>query len=175
VSRVVPFTPTQMAWTALRFGRHRGKTLPQVVFGDPDWFFWAYEERVLEAPHLANEARLIHRRATSIRVPMVGGQRGVAVFYMDVRGRLAGFEIVAATATLDDGARRVDRIDLSLPRRCKEYDKAGGRIVVDEVRERLFGGGRLTRRRCEEFFDNAANFVVAPGVRWKIRLRRSKK
>jgi len=30
-----------MAWSTLPFGKHKGKTLPQIVFADPDWFFWA--------------------------------------------------------------------------------------------------------------------------------------
>jgi hypothetical protein len=32
-------------WIPLWFGKHKGKTLPQVVFADPDYFFWAIEKR----------------------------------------------------------------------------------------------------------------------------------
>ena len=30
-----------MTWSLLKFGKHKGKTLPRVVLSDPDWFFWA--------------------------------------------------------------------------------------------------------------------------------------
>jgi len=39
-----------MAWSILPFGKHKGKTLPQIVFTDPDWFFWAMEENVFKGP-----------------------------------------------------------------------------------------------------------------------------
>jgi hypothetical protein len=154
-----------MPWTALTFGQYRGKTLPQVVFSDPDWFFWACEDRVFEnksPPLLASEARLVLQRAKAIRVPMVHGKRSVAAYGLDLRGTLAVFEIVASSAFLSDELTPVARIDLSLPRQFKGYDKAGGRIVVDAVRAHFFGGGRLTKRRCEEFFENPSNFVLAP-------------
>jgi hypothetical protein len=28
-------------WSVLDFGKHKGRTLPWVMFHDPDWFFWA--------------------------------------------------------------------------------------------------------------------------------------
>ena len=28
-------------WTQLTNTKHKGKTLPQVIFNDPDYFFWA--------------------------------------------------------------------------------------------------------------------------------------
>ena len=33
-----------MNWTPLNFGKYEGKTLPQVMFKDPDWFFNGYEK-----------------------------------------------------------------------------------------------------------------------------------
>jgi hypothetical protein len=32
---------TEFQWLQLRFGKHEGKTLPQIVLSDPDYFFWA--------------------------------------------------------------------------------------------------------------------------------------
>ena len=37
-----------MNWTTINFGKHQGKTLPQVILDDADWFFWAYENKVLQ-------------------------------------------------------------------------------------------------------------------------------
>jgi len=53
-----------MKWTELDFGRYRGKTLPQVLFTDPDWFLWAVEEGAFRSkPGLAEEAELRARCA----------------------------------------------------------------------------------------------------------------
>ena len=57
-----------MAWSILPFGKHKGKTLPQIVFTDPDWFFWAMEENVFKGP-LKREAERIDARARAIRIP----------------------------------------------------------------------------------------------------------
>src|SRR5450759_2541978 len=37
-----------MIWSVINFGTHKGKTLPQVLFSDPVWFFWAIEEGVFQ-------------------------------------------------------------------------------------------------------------------------------
>jgi hypothetical protein len=63
-----------MEWTKLNFGKHKGKTLPQIMFTDADWFFYAYENRFLKNG-LAYEAAEIYRRARAIRVPQINGQR----------------------------------------------------------------------------------------------------
>jgi hypothetical protein len=63
-----------MAWSTLAFGKHKGKTLPQIVFTDPDWFFWAIEENVFKGP-LRREAERIDARARAIRIPMSFAQR----------------------------------------------------------------------------------------------------
>ncbi len=44
------WTSTEMRnWTRLRFGKHKGKTLLQVIFTDPSYFFWFFDEWVREA------------------------------------------------------------------------------------------------------------------------------
>ncbi len=45
-----------MPWTELPFGKHKGKTLPQVVFSDPDWFYWAVEKNIFKSKDLKKEA-----------------------------------------------------------------------------------------------------------------------
>ena len=35
-----------MEWTKLNFGKHEGKTLPQIMFIDADWFFWGWEKKI---------------------------------------------------------------------------------------------------------------------------------
>ncbi len=65
-----------MAWTPLNFGKYKGKSLPQVLFADPDWFFWAVENAVFEnRPGLKTEADDLNRKARNIRIPGSDGVR----------------------------------------------------------------------------------------------------
>jgi hypothetical protein len=57
-------------WSKLTFGKHDGKTLPQVILTDPDWFFWAIEKRVFDNwPALRVEANDILQKARRIKIP----------------------------------------------------------------------------------------------------------
>lgn len=71
-----------MNWTTINFGKHKGKTLPKVIFDDPDWFFWAYGNKVLKGA-LAYEAQVVYRRARSIRVPQKNGQKMLVEYVID--------------------------------------------------------------------------------------------
>ena len=71
-----------MNWTTINFGKHKGKTLPQVILDDPDWFFWAYENKIFKGA-LAFEAQEVYRRARSIRVPQRNGQRMLVEYIID--------------------------------------------------------------------------------------------
>jgi hypothetical protein len=33
-----------MSWTTVNFGKYTGKTLPQIVLADPNYFFWLAEK-----------------------------------------------------------------------------------------------------------------------------------
>jgi hypothetical protein len=37
-----------MNWTALKDGKYIEKTLSQIIFSDPNWFFWTVEKDILE-------------------------------------------------------------------------------------------------------------------------------
>ena len=57
-----------MEWTKLNFGKYIGKTLPQILLSDPDWFFDACETRVFEnnQPDLMPEVKDIYSKAPTI-------------------------------------------------------------------------------------------------------------
>ena len=56
--------PSSM-WSTLTIGRYSGRTLPQVVLSDADWFFWAREKAIFHAPQ-SQEAERLYRRAKAI-------------------------------------------------------------------------------------------------------------
>ena len=55
-------------WSKLYFGKHAGKSLPQILFYDPDYFFWSIEKKVFK-DRLAVEADKLTRMVRHIRIP----------------------------------------------------------------------------------------------------------
>ena len=51
-----------MEWSIIDFGKYRGKSLPQIIFKDADWFFNGYENGYFKGT-LACEASELYRRA----------------------------------------------------------------------------------------------------------------
>ncbi|MGA2223235.1 MAG: hypothetical protein ABSH41_02185 [Syntrophobacteraceae bacterium] len=49
---------------------------------------------------------------------------------------------------------------MRVPRMLAEYDKSGYKIFLRQMKSILFGKPdvRMTKQRCEEFFDNDDNF-----------------
>lgn len=131
-----------MAWSTLAFGKHKGKTLPQIVFADPDWFFWAIEENVFKGP-LRREAERIDARARAIRIPNnTAGNLEAEYLVHPPTGKFGNMEIVPASRPLHQGsspAFRKDVIDLSVPRNIAPYDKLGCRTLVSSAKYVLFG------------------------------------
>jgi hypothetical protein len=153
-----------MVWTNVTFGKHKGKSLPQVVFDDPDWFFWAREQGAFHGI-LRREADEVHRRATSIRVPQDDPDETLVAEYGMHHGRFCHLEVVPESRERHAGSTSTTRLpvfDMSFPRQVKGYDKLGYRILVRSLKFHLFRSerARLTRKRCEDFFDHDSNFVL---------------
>jgi hypothetical protein len=148
----------------LTFGKHKGKTLPQVLFADPDWFFWACEEGVFQnRGSLAKEAEELRRRTTNIRIRQDGAEELVAEYVIHPNGKFTDLNFVPKSQPPHEGGSRThrsDRIDLSFPRRLKSYDKLGCGMLVSILKHHYFGSAkaRMTRKRCEEFFEDDKNF-----------------
>lgn len=151
-----------MSWIEVGFGKHKGKTLPQIVFADPDWFFWALENDAFKSAALKKQAQEIYRKATRIKIP--DGDKSLVEYVIHPSvGKLADVKVVPADQPEHEGASPTHRskyFDLSIPRRIAPYDKMGGRITVDAVKHYVFDNpkARLTRQRCEGFFDNPKHF-----------------
>jgi len=137
-----------------------------VLFVDPDWFFWASENGVLDRQQhgeLCDEAQELYRKATSIRIPQKGGEeRREAEYGIDrATGKFASLEIVPASRPLHPGCSRAHVIDLSAARHIADYDKLGGRRLVEDMKVCVFGTSdyRMSKKRCEAFFEDEENFV----------------
>jgi hypothetical protein len=148
-------------WTVLRFRRFDGKTLPQVLLSDPDWFFWAFNKDVFEGQH-AVEAKALFEKATRIRIPKPDAENWAVEYRYDENGQFQGFSIVELGSHMHSGSGQRHReryLDLSCL--SKSYDKRGGKCLIRDFREYFFGEGRrLTKERCEAFFDDDAKFAI---------------
>jgi hypothetical protein len=106
-----------MIWTAIPFGKHQWKTLPQIVIDDPDWFFWIlprlYGQLKIEADDLA-------RKASKIKIPRKNE------FRFAHSKRFCGLDIVRADSFMEPKwSIRLPYLDLRLLRSHKVYDKTG--------------------------------------------------
>ena len=145
------------------FGRYKGKTLPEIIVRDLDWFFWMlpklYGKLEAEADDLARKVR-------AIKIPKRYG-KNLEVEYQyefsngsELGRRFCGFAFVKAETWHSRWTTRLPYLDLSLPLRSKKYDKRAGRILIRDFRINYFGKHkRLTKERCERFFTNDKNFL----------------
>ena len=79
----------------LNFGKHEGKSLPEVLLHDPDWFFWAIENHVLEKRlGLAAEARDLDFKARNIKIPKPDTEHWRVNYLFDHRDKFWGFSLV---------------------------------------------------------------------------------
>jgi hypothetical protein len=147
-------------WSTIKFGKHAGKTLPQVLLSDADWFYWALEDNVFKGP-LVNEAKKLADKARWIRIPKPDPENWRIEYIFMADGKFAGFEIVNPNRPPHQGSMRSDHLDLSVVRQTKRYDKLGHKLLLKTFRYYFFGkeNASLTRKRCEEFFNNERNFL----------------
>jgi len=124
----------------------KGKTLPQIVFEDPDWFFWALEKGAFKGD-LATQAQEVGRKAQNIKIP--GNEKGelVAEYLIQApTGKFSDLEVVPRSRPPHEGgspAFSKNRIDLGFVRQIKSYDKMGGKLLVGCVKHIVFGGTRV--------------------------------
>ena len=161
-----------MNWTKLEFGKHRGRTLPQVMFCDADWFFWLHANPLPTNNNVrGSEVEEIYRKSTSIKVPQTGDEKMVAEYIIDPRNHnFRGLDLVPASRPPHQGysqAFRLPVINMAKVWEIATYDKRGYHRLIGDLKLYLFGSRRvrMTKQRCEAFFDDDANFVLAPAQR----------
>ncbi len=153
-----------MRWKTLRFGKHDGESIPEILLHDPDWFFWAWSRGVFnESSNYFDEAVVAHAKATSIRIPQTRTERLDVEYTFHPDGTCLGFDLVPSNRPRHQGSTRTarsDHIDLSVPHRAASYDKLGNRQFLRSVKSCLFGdpAAHMTRQSCEAFFNDDSNF-----------------
>jgi hypothetical protein len=159
-SKSAPATDSSR-WSKLWFGKHKGKTLPQVIFCDLGWFLWAYTNSVLTGGY-RKEAEELLTKITHIKPPGEYGEQTVIEYDTDrVTGKFAGFRIVPA---VEQRESRIwsELIDLTIPWSICSHDKLGNKIMVAAVKTLFFDPKtRMTASRCEAFFADDSHFDLS--------------
>jgi len=156
-----------MEWTKIDFGKeHKGKTLPQVLFTDPDWFFWNIKNHKFgnNGPGLDREAIYLNAKARRIRIPQDKFKDHVAVYKIhQPTGKFGRLDLSTRSELVDqqsDVFQVMDVFDLSVPNQISNYDKTGNRNFLSSLKYYLFGDAsyHMTKKRCEKFFEDDMNF-----------------
>ena len=157
-----------MNWIKLEFGKHRGRTLPQVMFCDADWFFWLHANPLRTNNYVrGSEVEDIYRKSRSIKVPQRGDEQLVAEYIVDPRRHnFRGLDLVPISRPPHQGYSQTFRlpvIDMAKVWEIAKYDKGGYQRLISDLKLLLFGSRRvrMTKQRCEAFFDDDANFALA--------------
>ena len=153
-----------MSWSKLNFGKHAGRTLPQVVLSDPNWFFWAISKDIFVGK-FASEAKTIDHRARNIGIPKRNPKKWEVEYRWDRDGRFLGFGFIKAKAVFHARfSSYMPHLDLAYVRQGNIHDIRDCRVLIRDFRCFYFKGLNLIKRRCEEFFEDEGNFTEArPG------------
>ena len=149
-------------WSKLYFGKHAGRSLPQILFSDPDYFFWSIEKKIFKGC-LAMEADKLTRMVRHIRIPKPDPENWCVEYLFTPENKFSRFQIIPTNRGPHMGSgitRRTIRIDMSVIRQACQYDKGGYKRFLKTLKYYLFGNSstRMTAATCEEFFDDDDNF-----------------
>lgn len=119
-----------MTWSTVNFGKYKGKTLPQIFFCDPDWFFWAVENDIFkDKMALKSEAEDLLQKAKNIKIPNNGdGKQIVEYVVHQPIGKFSHFKVIPIVTPEHEGSSPTFRkpvIDMSVCRSRADYDKWG--------------------------------------------------
>ena len=82
-----------MRWSAVPFGKYQGKTLPEIMVRDLDWFVWVLPKLYGK---LAKEAEKLARRARTIKIPNPHREHLEVAYRYEMGRRFCGFGFVDA-------------------------------------------------------------------------------
>lgn len=151
----------------LGFGKHKEKTLEWIFFNDPGYVWWMLDNGAEK--HLYGSARTrfdkLVRRARHLTIPGHCDHCSQPVTRMSltrhVSGGLARADFFCSSCHHDGGSLSILTTPaFYTPDFFRNYDKLGGKFLVDAIKFRYFGSKvRMTQAKMEEFFDNPHNFV----------------
>src|SRR3954465_784050 len=90
-------------------GSYAGKTLPEVLFTDPDWFFDALENGKFQQfqEELVEEAGVLARKARNIRIRKQSHDKWIVQYFFYPESGFTRFDIIRADRKPHVGSSRV--------------------------------------------------------------------
>lgn len=153
----------------LGFGKHAERTIEWLFFNDPGYVWWMIANNADKNLHGAARQRFddLVRRARHLRVPGKCWQcrsRPIARMFLTrhISGGLGRVDFFCDTCKYEGGSPSYSTTPaFYTPDFFRDYDKTGGRFLVDEIKCAYFGNSkhRMTQSRMEEFFDTPGNFI----------------
>lgn len=146
-----------MNWSKINFGTNKkvlNKTLPQIMFIDPDWFYTQYEYKdSFLRKKFGAQAEMIYKRSRNIK-PLTGHY---IKYFLFCDGTSDGFAPIAIndaetkfkecieTGIYCQNVEMFDsqqfmilkRLDIRYPKSLQDYDKKSCKIFVNEVKDYL--------------------------------------
>ena len=171
-------------WLWMPFGKHQGKTLPQVVPEDPGYIEWLYAERILlngmymgEYPlKLAHQLEVIHNRMTHIRPPpdcefaVVVDRQGVFESFIVVkRGRFPKKPLRKGSKII----QRLHLLDIGIPSQFGDTEKGFEQMALC-LKEFFFGDrhAKVTVSNCKAIIEDNRRFDLSAS-KYNKRLKAS--
>jgi len=150
-------------WSEIPFGKHKGMTLPLLLFRDASWIFWAIANDVFRG-RLSQEGEDIYQKATNIRIPKNRGKNMVVEYIVHpTAGTFVDFKIIPRDQPMGSNVWvQSEVIDMSIPHRIAggKPDKLGHKFFVQCLKFYLFGSRsyRINQARAEEFYNDTSDF-----------------
>ena len=149
----------------LGFGRYKDRTLEWLFFNDPGYVWWMIDkgaEKNLKGAARTRFDQLV-RRAKHLAVPGKCHHCNKPVSRMSLAdvGGLARVDFFCDTCHHDGGSHyMLTTPAFYTPDFFKNYDKLGGRILVEAIKNAYYGAKvRMTQAKMEEFFADPSHFV----------------
>lgn len=156
-------------WTEVWWGKHSGKSLPQIIFEDLGYFLWGIRKNMFEGKGiLESEALELYEKIQSIRVPQThndGIPRVVEYIIGAMTKAFERIELVPENRPEHRGGSQTFRsstLDLTLPSRIKSNDRTCNKEIIRDLKQwimKLDPKVRLKRASADAFFADAENFV----------------
>jgi len=148
-------------WLPLKFGKHAGKTLPELMFIDPGYFYWALSEQVFPAKYV-EQATIVNCRMKHMLPPRPKPDKWEFLIDLDAKKEFRDFEIVKLGSG-DHGSERgrfrfrTQHLDLSI---VAGRPRAVCQKMISRIKAEFFSeaGASLSRPDFEKFILRDRNF-----------------
>jgi hypothetical protein len=149
-----------MTWIILPFGKHKGDSLPQALLKDPNWFFWILPKLY---GLFRKQAEELAQKARAIKIPKHNPKKWRVEYWTKNDKNFGRVSLVKVGSDQNlKWAVRKRHLDLSWLRDREAHIERGDGKLIDSFRRLYFGGRKLSKKRCEAFFENDDNFVQSP-------------